>query len=219
MSKNDFTLEAQPREGVGKGASRRLRREAGEIPAIVYGAGKEPTPITLKHKDLAHAIENEAFFSHIITLKIGGQEESVVIKDLQRHPAKPFLVHADFLRVSADHAIHVRVPLHFLNEEKCVGVKQGGGVINHLLNELEVICLPKDLPEYIEVDVLKLDVGDSLHISDLQLPQGVESAELHHGNDIAVVSVMSVRKETVESGEEEAGGEEAKGGEEGGEED
>ena len=216
MSKNDFVLEAQPRQDVGKGASRRLRRLAGEIPAIIYGAGKEPTPITLQHKDVMHAIDNEAFFSHVVTINVGKTKESVIIKDLQRHPSKPRVLHADFLRVSADHAIHVKVPLHFLNEEKCVGVKQGGGVVSHLLTELEISCLPKNLPEYIEVDVVELDVGDSLHISDLKLPEGVTSVDLSHGesNDLAVVSVNVIRQAPIE--EEAEGAEEESAEAEGG---
>ena len=209
MSSNDFTLEASPRQDVGKGASRRLRRNQDEIPAIIYGGGKDPANISLKHKDIMHAVENEAFFSHIITIKLGKSSESVVIKDLQRHPAKPRILHADFLRVLADQAIHVKVPLHFLNEEKCVGVKQSGGTVNHLLNELEISCLPKHLPEYIEVDVLNLDVGDSLHISDISLPEGVSSVDLSHGEsgDHAVVSVhiakVAVEEEPAE--EDDAG--------------
>ena len=204
MSKNDFVLEASPREDVGKGASRRLRRVSGTIPAIIYGADKEPTPITLQHKDILHAVENEAFFSHIITLKLGGQQESVVIKDLHRHPAKPYILHADFLRVSADHAITVKVPLHFINEDKAAGVKQGGGVINHLMNEMDVSCLPKDLPEFIEVDVLNLEIGDSLHISDLKLPEGVQSVDLQHGeeSDLAVVTIFKPREAVADTTDE-----------------
>ncbi|MFL2840516.1 MAG: 50S ribosomal protein L25/general stress protein Ctc [Pseudohongiellaceae bacterium] len=182
MSKNDFILEASPRTDAGKGASRRLRRIVGEIPAIIYGAGKEPTAITIPHKDLMKAIENETFFSHIITVKVDGEEESVVIKDLQRHPAKPKLLHADFLRVSADQAINVKVPLHFIDEDKCVGVKQEGGIINHMINELEISCLPGNLPQYIEVLMGDLNVGDSIHIADLELPDGVTSVDLAYGD-------------------------------------
>ncbi|MEX2367068.1 MAG: 50S ribosomal protein L25/general stress protein Ctc [Pseudohongiellaceae bacterium] len=206
MSKNDFILEASPREDVGKGASRRLRRLDGAIPAIIYGADKEPSSITLQHKDILHAADNEAFFSHVITINMGKTAESVIIKDLQRHPSKPRILHADFLRVSADHAITVRVPLHFLNEEKCVGVKQNGGVLSRQMNELEISCLPKDLPEYIEIDVLALDVGDSLHISDLTLPAGVTSIDLSHGEsgDHAVVAVTMVKEEVIEEEAPEA---------------
>jgi large subunit ribosomal protein L25 len=183
MSKNDFIIEASPRADVGKGASRRLRRLANEIPAIIYGAGEEPTAITIPHKDILKAIENEAFFSHIVTVKVDGKEESVVIKDLQRHPSKPKIMHADFMRVSADQEITVNVPLHFVNEDKCVGVRLEGGIINHLINDIEISCLPGNLPEYIEVFMAELKVGETIHISDLALPEGVKSVVLSHGEE------------------------------------
>jgi len=200
MSKQEFILEAKSRSDVGKGASRRLRRLEGELPAIVYGAGKDPVSITLRHDDLFHSLENEAFFSSILDLVIDGKKESVVLKDLQRHPAKQLLIHADFLRVRSDIALTVNVPLHFINEEKCVGVKLENGQIITSMNELQVSCLPKDLPEYIEVDMLDIHVGDIIHISDLKLPEGVTSVELSHGeeNDHAVVSVSEIRERSVE---------------------
>src|SRR5690606_1501009 len=172
MSKQDFTLEASPRQDVGKGASRRLRRLADQVPAIIYGAGKDPINVSVTHKDLQHALENEAFFSQIIDLKVDGKTENVILKALQRHPSKPRIMHADFQRVIADQPINVKVPLHFLNEAKCVGVRLGGGILTRLLPEIEVSCLPKDLPSAIEVDVVDLDVGQSLHISDIKLPKG-----------------------------------------------
>ena len=210
MSKNDFILEASPRADVGKGASRRLRRIDGNIPAIIYGAGEEPTAVTIPHKDIIKATENEAFFSHIITIKVDGKDESVIIRDLQRHPAKPRIMHADFLRVSADQAITVRVPLHFVNEDKCIGVKQEGGIIDHMINELEVSCLPANLPEYINVFMADLKVGESIHISDLALPEGVSSVELSHGedHDQVVAACVLPRAELVEEDTEEADGEE-----------
>ncbi|MBN4075265.1 MAG: 50S ribosomal protein L25/general stress protein Ctc [SAR86 cluster bacterium] len=213
MSKNDFILEASPRTDVGKGASRRLRRLAGDIPAIIYGAGKEPTAITIPHKDIMKAVENEAFFSHIITVKVDGKDESVVIKALQRHPAKPRILHADFLRVSADQAIAVKVPLHFVNEDQCVGVKLEGGIINHMINELEISCLPGNLPEYIEVFMAELKVGESIHISDLALPEGVTSIDLAHGEDnnhpVAACVLPRAALEEEEIGAEAVEGEEA----------
>ena len=151
-----FELEATSRADVGKGASRRLRRLEKKIPAIVYGGGKDPSSITLGHDDLWHHLENEAFFSHIITLKIDGTAEDVLLKDLQRHPAKDLLMHADFLRVDKNQPIVVNVPLHFTNEEACIGVKVQGGRISHFANDIEIRCLPKDLPEYIEVDMLEV---------------------------------------------------------------
>jgi len=208
MSSNEFTLVAKPREDVGIGASRRLRRLNGEIPAIIYGAGKDPLSITLRHDDIFHAVEDEAFFSSILEINVAGEKESVIIKDMQRHPAKPIIMHADFLRVRADVELTVNVPLHFMNEDACVGVRLENGQISHLMNELVITCLPKNLPEYIEVDMAELHVGDTLHISDLKLPEGVSSVELSHGeeNDQAVAAITEIRPESVESAD--AAGEE-----------
>ena len=196
MSKQQFVLEARSRAHAGKGASRRLRRKEGAVPAILYGADKAPANISLVHKDLAHVIENEAFFTSIVTLKIDGVDESAIIKDLQRHPAQPRLLHADFQRVRDDLELHIKVPLHFLNEATAPGVKQGGGVVSHLMTELEIVCLPKDLPSYISVDIGELGLGQSLHISDLKLPEGVRSVSLGHGpsGDLAVVSINLIKK-------------------------
>jgi len=194
MSKK-FVIEASSRADLGKGASRRLRRLNDAIPAIIYGGDKAPANISLDHGKLLHSVENEAFFTSILTLNVDGVAESVIVKDLQRHPAKPRILHADFQRVSADHALHVKVPLHFINEATAKGVKQGGGKVMHLMTELEITCLPKDLPEFIEVDVKDLDVGDSLHIADLKLPAGITSVALTHGEsgNLAVVSVSVIK--------------------------
>ena len=191
----DFVLDAQVREVTGKGASRRLRREQGLVPAIVYGGEKEPLQITLAHKDLVKQLENEAFYSHIVTLNIGSESQQVILKDLQRHPAKPFVLHADFLRVSSTQTLNTKVPLHFINEESSVGVKQQGGVVTHNITELDISCLPADLPEFIEVDVAALEVGHSIHISELTLPEGVTSVDLIHGadHDLAVVTISKTR--------------------------
>lgn len=179
----DFTLHAKGREVSGKGASRRLRRLAGEIPAIVYGGKKDPQSLTLIHKDVLRALENEAYYSHIISLDVDGKSQDVVLKDVQRHPAKTAILHLDFLRINKTTALTIRVPLHFINEDNCVGVKKEGGIISHTMSELEVQCLPKDLPEFIEVDVSELALGSTLHISDIKLPKGVESVALSHGSD------------------------------------
>ena len=179
----DFTLHAKGREDSGKGASRRLRRLAGEIPAIVYGGKKDPQSLTLIHKDVLKALENEAYYSHIISLDVDGKSQDVVLKDVQRHPAKTAILHLDFLRINKTTALTIRVPLHFINEDNCVGVKKEGGIISHTMSELEVQCLPKDLPEFIEVDVSELALGSTLHISDIKLPKGVESVALSHGSD------------------------------------
>ncbi|MBL4820258.1 MAG: 50S ribosomal protein L25/general stress protein Ctc [Gammaproteobacteria bacterium] len=203
-----FELNVKVRTDLGKGASRRLRRLNDEIPAIIYGGNKEPVAITIAHNEISHAIENEAFFSHIISLNVGKKSEQVIIKALQRHPAKPFIMHADFLRVSADEVIVVKVPVHFLNPDKCIGVKLGGGSILHTLPEIEVSCLPKDLPEYLEVDMLEVDLGESVHISDVVFPENVTSVSLSHGGegaDQAIAIVQAPKAEIEEAGEEAAG--------------
>tara|TARA_R110000772_G_scaffold64210_1_gene143611 strand:- start:1975 stop:2607 length:633 start_codon:yes stop_codon:yes gene_type:complete len=180
---SDYTVSATVRADVGKGASRRLRRLEGEIPAIVYGGEKAPQMLNLIHKDLIRLLNDEAFYTSILTLDVDGQKESVVLKDLQRHPAKLRVLHADFLRVNADTPITLHVPLHFLNEDTCVGVKLQGGNITHAATDIEVQCLPKDLPEFIEVDMAKIETGTTLHISDLVLPAGVSSTALALGED------------------------------------
>ena len=204
-----FEIHATARTELGKGASRRLRRQADLVPAIVYGEDKAPVSISIPHKDLIKAIANEAFFSHIIKLVIDKKAEQVVIKALQRHPAKARVLHADFQRVSANHAITVAVPLHFINEEKCKGVKLGGGSIIKVITELQVSCLPKDLPEFIEVDMSDVGVGEAIHISGIKLPKGVSSVDLIHGHDAdnAVVSVLAPRGGSSESSEDEAAAE------------
>ena len=191
----DFTLHAKGREDTGKGASRRLRRLAGEIPAIVYGGKKDPARIALIHKDVMKALENEAFYSHIVTLDIDGSSEDVILKDVQRHPAKKQILHLDFLRVSKSTKLHTKVPLHFINEDISIGVKTGGGIVAHTMTELDIMCLPKDLPEYIEVDMAEVAAGVSIHLSDLIIPEGVAIAALAFGEDrdIPVASVTARR--------------------------
>ena len=200
---NEFTIEATTRSDLGKGASRRLRRLENRIPGILYGADKAPTPISVLGKDLSKCLENEAFYSHILSLKLDGSDVQVVLKDLQRHPAKNNPTHVDFQRIDATHKLHMHVPLHFLNEDKCVGVKTSGGIVSHQLTEVEVVCLPKDLPEFIAVDVINLDMGKSIHLSELTLPAGVELRALQLGpdHDLSVVSVIATRASI---GEEEA---------------
>ena len=175
MSAEEFELNCTVRTDLGKGASRRLRRLDNNIPAVLYGGAEDPVSLTIAHKDIIKATENEAFFSHIITLNIEKKQQKAVIKALQRHPAKAIIMHADFQRVSDNEEIIVNVPIHFLNEEKCKGVKTGGGSILKTLNEIEIICFPKDLPEYLEVDMLELEIGDAIHLSDIKLPAGVAS--------------------------------------------
>jgi large subunit ribosomal protein L25 len=195
----EFVLNAVVRGDVGKGASRRLRNDE-LVPAIVYGGTQQPRNVSLSHRELVKALENEAFFSHLITLKLADGAEEVILKDLQRHPARPRILHADFQRVSRDRKIHVHIPLHFINQEKCRGVKDQGGMIQHNANEVHVTCLPQDLPEYIEVDMAQYQVGEAVHISDLKLPAGVESVELSHGpeHDLPVATVLAPKGGAVE---------------------
>jgi len=195
MSNEEFELNCSVRTEFGKGASRRLRRLNESIPAILYGGKKKAVSLTIPHKDIARATENEAFFSHIITLNIDSKKEPAVIKALQRHPAKSLILHADFQRVDMKQEIQVKVPIHFINEDKCVGVKLDGGIIRHTLNEIEIVCLPKDLPEYIEVDMENVKLGDSVHLSDLTFPEGVLSIALSQGeeSDLNVARVQQPR--------------------------
>ena len=186
----DFNLDAESRNDLGKGASRRLRR-TGRVPAILYGAGVEPENISLDHNKIRHDLENEAFYSHILTINLEGKKQKVILRDMQRHPAKPVILHIDFLRVSDDQEIHMHVPLHFIGEEVCPGVKMEGGQVSHQMTEVEVICLPKNIPEFIEVDVTELKIGDSIHLSEMTLPTGVTLTALTHGDghDQQVVNV------------------------------
>ncbi|MCZ6773468.1 MAG: 50S ribosomal protein L25/general stress protein Ctc, partial [Proteobacteria bacterium] len=188
---NNFEIVAETRDVKGKGASRRLRRD-GKVPAILYGAGSEPVAIQIAHQAMLQQTENEAFYSTILTLKLNGTAEKVVIKDLQRHAYKATIMHMDFQRVDEAAVITMRVPIHFINEEHCVGVRTGGGIISHVLTELEITCLPKDLPEYIEVDVQALELGEAIHVSDLVMPEGAAITALQHGGDGSgpVVSVQ-----------------------------
>ncbi|MCG2580310.1 MAG: 50S ribosomal protein L25/general stress protein Ctc [Marinobacter sp.] len=206
----EFVIEAFPRGDQGRGASRRLRREERKIPAIVYGGNKEATPIAIWHNELKKALENEAFFSHVLTIELDGKKESVILKDLQRHPYKPLLTHADFLRVDKDHEIHVNVPLHFINEDSAPAIKLQGGVANHQITEVEVICLPQNLPEFIEVDMAEVDMDKVVHLSDLKLPEGVRVAALLQGedHDLPVVAIHKPRGAKVDDTEEGEEGEE-----------
>ncbi|BAN50564.1 50S ribosomal protein L25/general stress protein Ctc [Metapseudomonas resinovorans] len=189
----DFALNAEARSDLGKGASRRLRRNANLVPAVIYGGETAPVSVSLLAKDLAKLLENEAAFSHVIALNVSGATETVLIKALQRHPAKGFVLHADFQRVVAGQKLSAHVPLHFINEATSVGVKQGGGEVSHTIAEVEVSCLPKDLPEFIEVDLAQVEVGQTVHLSDIKLPKGVELVALAHGNDLAVANIHAAR--------------------------
>lgn len=185
----NFVVVAETRTVQGTGASRRLRRE-GKLPGIVYGGTTGPQMITLDHNELWKQLKHEAFYSHILTLQVGGESQQVVLKDLHRHPVREEVMHADFQRVQADVAIRVRVPLHFLNEATAPGVKTGGGLVDRMITEVEVECLPANLPEYIEIDMGAMQIGESVHLSNLTLPEGVAIVELKHGNDATVVVVQ-----------------------------
>lgn len=206
-----FVLHAEIREDAGKGSSRRLRREK-KVPAIVYGgkAGaneRKPQSITLESKELVRALEDEAFYSSIIHLKIGGKEDTVLLKDLQRHPSKELIWHADFLRVSMNTEVKTQVPVHFINEESCKGVKLQGGQFMRNATTIEVQCMVSDLPEFIEIDVEALEVNQNIHLSDVKFPENVSSVALALGeeHDEIVASVIESRKESAsEEAEAEA---------------
>lgn len=189
-----FELSAESRNDMGKGASRRLRR-AGKVPAIIYGGGGEPQALALNHNELLRNLEDEAFYSHILSINIDGKSVQAVLRDLQRHPARPVILHADLQRVNPNEKLHLRVPLHFLGADIAPGVKTAGGLFIHEANEVDVSCLPKDLPEFIEVDVSAMNVGDHLHLSDLKLPAGVELTELGRGegHDLPVAHIEPPR--------------------------
>ncbi|MBU2875927.1 50S ribosomal protein L25/general stress protein Ctc [Marinobacter salexigens] len=210
----DFVIEAFPRDDKGRGASRRLRREERKIPAIIYGAGKEATPISIWHNELKKALENEAFFSHILTIELNGKKESVIMKDLQRHPYKLLLTHADFQRVEKDQEIVVHVPLHLVNEDTAPAIKTFGGVAFRLMTEVEVACLPANLPEFIEIDMADIEMDQVVHLSDLKLPEGVRIPALQHDSehDQAVVSVSKPKGVKADDAESE-GDEESEEGE------
>lgn len=190
----DFVIDAESRDDIGKGASRRLR-QAGRVPAILYGANKKPQNISLDHNKIFHDFEDEAFYSHILTVKLKGRKQKVILRDLQRHPSKPVILHVDFQRVSEDQTVHMHVPLHFVGEDVCPGVKLEGGQVSHLMIEVEVTCLPKDIPEFIEVDVSELHKGDSIHLSELNIPEGIVLTALTHGegHDQQVVNVHATK--------------------------
>ncbi len=196
MSALEFELHAELRNRFGKGENRRLRR-AGKVPAIIYGSGA-PMPITLNHNEILRRLEHEAFYSHVLNIQVGDKTERAILKDIHRHPAKAGVMHMDLQRVDASHKIHIRVPLHFINEAIAPGVKVGGGRVSHLLSSLEVECLADQLPEYIEVDLSTMEMGHTIHLSHLQLPAGV-SVRLVGKDDRPVVTIEAPRVADAES--------------------
>jgi large subunit ribosomal protein L25 len=189
--KTAFELIAEFRDAQGKGASRRLRR-ANKVPAILYGGHRDPRPLALDHAKLMQLLDNERFYSTIINLKVGDLNQAAILKDVQRHPAKNAIVHVDLQRVLEDEKIRITIPLHFKGEAGSPGVKKGG-IVSHLRNEIEVSCLPKDLPEFVEVDLSTMDINQMMYLADLPVPEGVEILELTHGRNSPVVSIHHAR--------------------------
>ncbi|KAF7785248.1 MULTISPECIES: 50S ribosomal protein L25/general stress protein Ctc [Pseudoalteromonas] len=199
---SQYVLNAEVRETLGTGASRRLRR-ADKVPAILYGAGKDAVSLTLEHNKVIQMQEDEGFYTHILTLNIGGESVEAILKDIQRHPYKPKVTHLDFQRVDASQKLHTKVPVHFINEEAAT---KGGNTIAHHVTEIEITCLPAQLPEFVEVDVAAIEVGATVHLSDIALPAGVVSVELAKGadHDQAVVTVNAPKGGAAEETAEEA---------------
>ncbi|MHB1585597.1 MAG: 50S ribosomal protein L25/general stress protein Ctc [Acidiferrobacteraceae bacterium] len=187
-----FELQAELRTTKGTGASRRLRRQ-GMVPAVLYGAGKEPVMLSLPHDKVWHDMQNEAFATSILTVRAGSGADQAILRDIQMHPFKPRIQHIDLQRISATEKLHISVPLHFVGAESAPGVKQQGGIVSHLVTEVDVSCLPSQLPEFLTVDVSGLHIGDSIHLSNITVPEGVTLTALTHGNDLAVVTVSMVR--------------------------
>ena len=197
-------LKATMRQYIGKAASRRLRH-AEQVPAIVYGGGKKPQIIRIEARIIKKALEEESFYSQIITLTIdNNKSEQVILKDLQRHPVKDYALHMDFLRISSSQELTTSIPLHFINEEQCIGVKLGGKIF-HNINEIEIRCLPKNLPEYIEVDVSKLDIGSTIHLTDIKIPKGVQLTRLLQdgSHNLSIVTVSTPKQEIEEESTED----------------
>ncbi|MBE9516071.1 MAG: 50S ribosomal protein L25/general stress protein Ctc [Proteobacteria bacterium] len=208
-----YELNAEKRDAKGTGASRRLRH-ASKIPAVMYGGGKEPEMLSFDHDTIYHLLENEGFHSSILTVKTDGGSNQAILRDVQMHPFKTRVAHLDLQRISATEKIHMSVPVHCLGTDVAPGVKLEDGMVAHLLTETDVACLPKDLPEYLEVDMSSLHMGDSVHLSDIKLPDGVELTVFSHGgDDLAVATIAAVRggAEEVEEVEAAAEGEAAEG--------
>jgi len=191
-----FEVSAEFRDDKGKGASRRLRR-TGKVPAVLYGGDAESRALVLDHKDLMRHLENEAFYSHVLKIQVGSVEQRAILKDIQRHPAKRLIMHVDFQRVIAGQKLRMNVPLHFIGEETAPGKKEGG-IISHLVTDVEIVCTPEDLPEYLEVDVSEVELDESLKFSDIKLPDGVE-----FGGDLSqpILAISRPKKEEVEEEE------------------
>ncbi len=217
----NYEFNAEKREQKGTASARRLRHQM-KVPAVIYGGHVDPVMLSLSHLEVEKKLQDEGYFSHVLSINVAGEKpQQAIMKAMHRHPSKARILHIDFMRVSADEKLKVSVPLHFLNEDACVGVKTGGGSVLHNITELEIICLPGNLPEFIEVDVSALAIGDALHLTQLNIPADVEIVALTHGDDHdhdqIVVSVQPPRveevetdvDETIESAAEEAPDEDA----------
>jgi large subunit ribosomal protein L25 len=200
----EFDLIAEFRDDIGKGASRRLRHE-GKVPAILYGGGRPPRNLAFDHNRVLQQLENESFYSSVLNVKVGEKEQSVILKDLQRHPAKRQILHMDLQRILEDEEIRMNVPIHFLNEDKAPGVKEDGGKVARLISDVEVVCLPRNLPEYLEIDIGDLGLDEMRYISDIPLPEGVEIPLLAQGEEAnqPIVSIHIIREEIIEEEEED----------------
>ncbi len=208
---SDFEVQVTTRSDKGTAVSRRMRHQK-KIPAVVYGTGKDSEMVSIDHDEFKHQLEVEAFRNSIIKLKNGSRTEQVILREVQMHPHKPLVMHVDFQRISATDKIHMNVPLHFVGDDKTPGVKLEGGILSHLMNEVDINCLPGDLPEYIEVDVSGLALNESIHLSEITLPEGVEYTHPAEGEaDHAVVSVVMPKVAAEEEGEEGEDGDEAEG--------
>ena len=221
-------LIAEPRSDSGKGASRRLRHQ-GLVPAIVYGGDSDPVQISIAHNKFMHELDHETIYTQVVELQVGDKTEEVILRDLQRHPYKNKVLHADFFRIDKNTPIKIVVPIHVLNAEECVGVKMDGGMLTQVVTEIEIIALPKDLPESLEIDAENLHLGESLHLSNIKMPAGVEITAMlnveeteHDDHDLGVLSVVKTRAEEViedeapeapdaEAGEAAEGGDESEG--------
>ena len=189
----EFNLIAEMRDDQGKGASRRLRRQ-GKVPAIIYGAGREPRSLMFDHNKVLQQLEDPSFYSSILNIKVGDKSRAAIVKDIQRHPAKRRILHIDLQRIVEDEKIKMQIPIHYLGEEEAVGVKLGGGTVSKLMTELEITCLPKDLPEFLEVDISELELDQMLNVSDIKLPEGTEITELLIEQNPAIVSIQEIKE-------------------------
>jgi large subunit ribosomal protein L25 len=194
-----FELTAEPRTVQGKGASRRLRH-TGRVPAILYGAGKPPLMVTLDHNTMMRHLENERFHTAILNVKVGNESDQAILRDWQVHPYKPAVLHVDLQRISATEKLHMSIPLHFTGADMAPGVKQDGGIVAHLMTEVDITCLPKDLPEFLTVDLSHLNINQSVHLSNIKLPEGVTiTSRAHGGGDLAVATIKIVHEEVIEA--------------------